>query len=26
MPLAGANEALSRLRNGEAAGRIVLTP
>ena len=25
-PLAGANEALSRLRNGEAAGRIVLTP
>ncbi len=26
MPLAEANEALSRLRNGEAAGRIVLIP
>jgi propanol-preferring alcohol dehydrogenase len=26
MPLARANEALARLRNGEAAGRIVLIP
>ena len=26
VPLAQANEALSRLRNGEVAGRIVLTP
>jgi D-arabinose 1-dehydrogenase-like Zn-dependent alcohol dehydrogenase len=26
MPLARANEALSRLRNGQVAGRIVLTP
>jgi D-arabinose 1-dehydrogenase-like Zn-dependent alcohol dehydrogenase len=26
MPLARANEALTRLRNGEAAGRIVLIP
>jgi alcohol dehydrogenase, propanol-preferring len=26
VPLAGANQALARLRNGKAVGRIVLTP